>query len=463
MSNRVVVTGIGLVSPIGHDLSTFWSNCLRGESAAAPIPEFWQNFYDYKSIFWSELILPDYKALGYSAFMRSKTDPAALNSIIAAKSALNDAGLSLESTGKHQSRLCDYDAGDVGVYVGTGIGGIASFIDSYNHQSNSVIHKSIKEFKSNFLAEPKSGSAPSEPENNPLSHTESLLHYDKKFNPFVVSMHMPNASAANIGISLGVTGECNTYSYACASSTISIGEAFRSVASGTVKCAIAGGTEYMHDPYGAIFRAFDQGGTLTRHTDSPRTCNMPFDKGRSGFMFSEGGACYLVLEDYDSALARGANIYGEISGYSRNFEGYSTMIIEPSGRNIKSLLGKLLAQAGIEGTDIQYVNSHGTGTVPNDDVESEAIEHIVGKKAFVNSTKSILGHSLGASGAFEAAVTFLSIKNQQLHPSANISDPVRDLNFVTKPTEATITRAITQSFAFGGHNAALLCSSIINE
>ena len=450
MNHRVVITGIGVVSPMGNNLSEFWNGCIKGENIVTHIPSFWKKFYDYKSIYWAELKLPNYKELGLSSFQISKTDPAALNSLVAVAEALNDSQLNVDFLGKQGNKICDYNDEEIATYVGTGVSGISSFIDSYTHHSNFDLYSELEDLDEKI------------PQDLSLdfANIKEKLKFGNKFNPFVVAMYMPNTSAANIGITYNTKGGANTYSYACASSTISIGEAYSAIANGQIKCAIAGGTEFLRDEYGAIFRSFDQAGTLTRHTKSGSTCNRPFDSQRSGFLFSEGASCFLILENFNCANDRNAPIYAEIKGYEKAFEGHSMMAMEPSGGNLSFMMEGLLNNSKIKPGSIDYINAHGTGTTANDDIESKAIQSFFSRDIYVNSSKSLLGHSLGASGALEAAITALSIKNSCIHPSLNVEEPINDINIVTKKTNTNIDLAISQSFAFGGHNSALLLSKI---
>lgn len=452
MSNRrVVVTGLGAVTALGHELEHFWQACLDGVTAIEPIPQFWQGIHKYRSKVWSPIECPDYREHGFHPVVVKQTDRATMNALVCVKNALDDAGLETRPTGKNGNEISAYGPVKLGVYVGSGVAGVSSFIDSYTHQAMSPATRQLGQ-----LLEDQAPEAGAEA----LSGVKgSLLHGDR-FNPFVVSMYMPNSIAAHIGIHYGMEGACNSYNYACASSTISVGEAFDAIRSGRLDCCVAGGSEYLGDPYGAIFRGFDDGRTLTRFEGPPDKCNRPFDSERSGFLYSEGGAGFMVLESYDTAVERGARIYAEIKGYARTFEAHNIMMMEPGGSKIERMTHDVLAQGGIGAGEVQYVNAHGTGTKVNDEIEAQVIGRVFGSKVAVNSTKSILGHSLGASGALEAIVTSLSISRQAIHPSLNIDNPIADLDFVTEKRTASISNAISHSFAFGGHNASLLFSRV---
>lgn len=448
---RVVITGLGLVTALGHNIDTFWENCLGGRTAIEIIPDFWKKFNSYKSQFWSPCPSPNYQAYGFNLATIKQTDPTSLNALISVRNALIDANLEVEVDGKRSERICHYEPSKVGVFAGCGIGGIASFIDSYTHHAFSSVANALVDGETLIDT---SGSS------RAISDLQGSISVGRRFNPFVVSMEMPNAVAANIGIHYQTRGACNSYQYACASSTIAVGDAFKAIASGELECCIAGGSELMQDPYGAIFRGFDEGRTLARAHDKPEQCNRPFDRDRSGFLFSEGGSGFMILESYESAKRRGARIYAEIKGFARTFEAHNIMMMNPDGVPIEDMTRSLLNQAKITPGDVQYVNAHGTGTLVNDAIESDVISRVFGSQVAVNSTKSILGHTLGASGALEAIVTALSISTGQLHPSLNIDNPIADLDFVRHARRVEISNAISQSFAFGGHNAALLFSRV---
>ena len=224
--------------------------------------------------------------------------------------------------------------------------------------------------------------------------------------------------------------------------------------------ALTGGSEYLDHSSGGIFRGFDIANTLVQDCEHPETANRPFDKRRSGFLFSQGGAAVLVLEEYEGARKRGAPIIAEVSGYAETFDAYSMMNIAPDGVEIERMIRLALEDAQLTPNEIDYVNAHGTGTQLNDMTEAMVIERVFGRDVLVNSTKSLLGHSIGASGAMEAVVTALSLKHQTTHVCKNLEEPISELNFVRSPGPREISAALSQSFAFGGHNAALVLRRI---
>jgi 3-oxoacyl-[acyl-carrier-protein] synthase II len=241
---------------------------------------------------------------------------------------------------------------------------------------------------------------------------------------------------------------------------MAIGRAFRAIRDGECDAALAGGSECLRDPWGAAFRSFDAVGALAHGDFAKERINRPFDEKRSGFLFSEGGCAVLVLEELGAALARGAPRLCEVRGYGEASDAHDLMAVEPSGAQVRRAIAACLADAGLDGEDVGYVNAHGTGTPSNDGVEAEAIAAVVGRQALVSSTKSLLGHTLGASGALEAVVTALTLRDQVVHPTLNLEQPIADLPFPTAPTRARVEHAISQSFAFGGHDAVIALSRV---
>ena len=449
-SRRVVVTGLGVVSSIGSDLARFWNSCLEGTSRVEPIPEHWRRYADYHSCIWATLDPIDADELGVTRVEIAQNDPASLIAGYAARQALTNAGLEPELINKRSNsfQLAGVDPHRVGVYMGTGIGGANSFLDNYSVQMLIAQKARLNKLQSNMSDE--------EQAHEELGSILECLHHGRRFNPFVVSMLMPNAISAHVGLKYSIKGPNLTHSVACASGTVAIGHAFHAVRSGAVDLAISGGSEYLDDYYGGIFHGFDIAKALVRNCDDPARANRPFDVNRSGFLFSQGGAAVLLLEDLDSANRRSAPILAEVVGYAETFDAYSVMSIAPDGVQIERMINAALCDAGLSAADIHYLNAHGTGTQANDVVESEVIERVFGRDVLVNSTKSLIGHTIGASGAIEALVTVMSLKEQKTHACHNLDEPVMDLNFVRAPESHSIEAALTQSFAFGGHNAGLV-------
>ena len=452
---RVVITGLGVVSSIGSDPNRFWNNCLEGKSRVAPIPEHWRRYADYRSSIWATLDPIDRHEMGLTRVEVAQNDPASLIAGHTARQALTSAGLEPELVNKRSNtyRLAGVDADRVGVYMGTGIGGANSFLENHTVQVLGMQKAKLGEIWSKL---PEA----SEVRQAVGSILESL-HHGRRFNPFVVSMLMPNAISAHIGLKYSVKGPNLSYSIACASGTVAIGHAFHAVRHGTVDFAISGGSEYLDDYYGGIFHGFDIAKALVRNCENPGSANRPFDINRSGFLFSQGGAAVLLLEDLDTAVGRGAPILAEVVGYAETFDSHSVMSIAPDGVQIERMMHAALLDAGMSHADIHYINAHGTGTLANDVVETDVIGHVFGRDVLVNSTKSLIGHTIGASGAIEALVTVLSLKEQRTHLCKNLEEPLTDLNFAREATSIPMDAALTQSFAFGGHNAGLVLKRFV--
>ena len=224
---------------------------------------------------------------------------------------------------------------------------------------------------------------------------------------------------------------------------------------GELELALAGGAESLNDEHGHIFRGSDVAGTLVRIAPIRRPPTVRSDEKRPDF-FSRGGAALLVLEELEHALRRGAPILAELAGFAETFDAHSMMSMAPDGAQVERMIRACLADAGLEAAAVGYVNAHGTGTRNNDQIESRVIERVFGRAVPVNSTKSLLGHTIGASGAFEALVTALTLRDGRTHINKNLQTPCCDLNYVrgTEPFHPQV--GLSQSFAFGGHNAALL-------
>jgi 3-oxoacyl-[acyl-carrier-protein] synthase II len=223
-----------------------------------------------------------------------------------------------------------------------------------------------------------------------------------------------------------------------------------------VDLAVTGGSEYLYDEHGHIFRGFDVAGTLVQDYVDPESANRPFDEKRSGFLFSQGGAAVLVLEELEHARRRGATIIAEVIGYAESFDAHSMMSLAPGGEQIERMVHAAITDADLSPRDVDYVNAHGTGTKNNDQTEAEVIDRVFGKSVLINSTKSLLGHTIGASGAIEALVTALSLRDGTTHICKNLDTPLLGLNFVRSVEQHDLRVGLSQSFAFGGHNAAVV-------
>ena len=450
---RVVVTGIGMVSPVGTSTAECWNACLAGRSAVRPIPEEWWRWWSgFESTAWAPLPAVDFEAAGIKPIEAMKLDKSAMLAIVAAGEALADAGyqMSLVDAKRRIWRLDGIDGDRAGVFMGTGVGGITTVIETQNSHL-------LAPFQS---LDRRAGPEVAETTRDAL---EVLLASVTRFNPLAVSMLMPNAVSAVLGIRYSLHGPNATCALACAAGTAAIGRAFRSILCGETDVALCGGAEYVGDPFGGVFRSFDAAKTLARVVDVPQTANRPFDRGRTGFLLAEGGAAVLVCEEMEHARRRGARMQAEIVGFGESFDAYSMMFVEPSGEQMIRAIGLSLDDARLVPADVDYINAHGTGTIINDEVESMVIERVFGSRPLVNATKSLTGHCIGASGAIEAAMTALSLRDQKVHGCVNLHDPVRPLNFVRRSMDARLITAVSQSLAFGGHNAALVMRQAVPE
>lgn len=453
MSRRVAVTGIGVVSSIGTSTEEFWHNCLAGNSIVQEIPAHWREYSDFKSTLWSPLPAIDYAEHGITRTQRMQSDPVSLNAILSAHEAMTNAGWSAGP------ELDDEDstaaASHTGIYVGTGIGGSHTFLENHLHP---VLSRARKELDSINHEDDLTTV-----QREAMASIVDRMHHPRRINPFMASMYMANTVAASLGIKFSLRGPNHTYCQACASGTVAIGEAFRAIREGHVDTALAGGSEYFYDHHGYLFQAFDVAGTLVQDCDDPGTANRPFDERRSGFLFSQGASAILTLELLDNAVARQAPILAEVVGYAESFDAYSMMAMPPEGEQIERMIRSSVRDAGLAVDDIDYINTHGTGTASNDRIEADVIDRVFGRKPLINATKSLVGHTIGASGALEAAVLALSLQHQTTHPSLNLNNPIADLNFVTDAGDFALNCGLSQSFAFGGHNAAIVMNRFYRD
>jgi 3-oxoacyl-[acyl-carrier-protein] synthase II len=434
---RVVVTGIGMISPLGTSATECWASLLAGRGAVAAVPETWRRYAETTSTIWAPLPPLDWPALGIGRIEQMQLDTSGMLTIAASVEAIRDAGIDTATADakKNTFRLQGPAAERCSVFMGTGVGGITSFVGNL----------------ANHVMSPLASVVPD---------PSALPPMPPRFNPYAVPSMMPNAVSALLGIRWSLCGPNLTFSQACAAGTVAVGHAFRAIATGEADLALCGGAEYLGDPYGGIFRGFDIARTLAAEGDDRSRANRPFDRDRTGFLFAEGGAAVLVCEEADAARRRGARAYAEIVGYAENFDGYSIMSMAPSGTRIADMVTAAVQDAGCSPADIDYVNAHGTGTAVNDEIESSVIDRLFGAKPLVAATKSLTGHCIGASGGIEAAVTALSLAHQTTHACHNLEHPIRDLRFVREAGPCRIDTALTQSFAFGGHNAAVVMKRV---
>ncbi|MBN1982099.1 MAG: beta-ketoacyl-[acyl-carrier-protein] synthase family protein [Chitinivibrionales bacterium] len=438
LKKRVVITGLGVVSSCGYSAQACFDTMLAGNALVKDIPDHWKNYYMPNSTIYAPLPGLDFQKLGFSRIEMMQFDPAEMIALYCAGQALQSAGfVPLVVDPKKNIFSVEGIAQDrCGVFVGTGIGGITSMISAQSFHVCSPLISSLEAAQKNAAS--------------------AIARLSTRFNPFIVPMMMPNGPGAAIGIRYSLKGPNRASCCACASGTVAIGEAFRAIRDDQCDCALSGGVEYLFDEYGGIFRGFDCVKTLAMRGSNPDTANRPFDLHRSGFLFAQGGAGVLFLESYEQAIKRSAPIIAEIIGYSETFDAYSMMSMEPSGESIQTMIKGALDDAGIMARAIDYINTHGTGTSANDETESMVIETMFGTKPLLNSTKSYTGHTIGAAGAIETAMTALSLYHQTTHGCRNLESPLRALNFAKRKTDCPATYALTHSFAFGGHNAGLI-------
>ena len=440
----VVVTGMGAVSAFGCGVRPLWQACLDGRSIVAPTPAAWTQYYRATSKVWSPLPTLDFRQHGFSRAELLTMNMPSLLGAIAADEAVQDAGLCDLRPDANADAISVRDSSRRGVFIGTGLGNAKAPFDNYRAHLLSPLRTRLDAWSH------------ADTHDAYLAELSDALNAHPRVNPLVICQTMPNAVAATLGIRYGFHGPNDTVCNACASGTVAIGQAFRAIRRGELDLALAGGVEHLSDRAGGVFMGFDRLQTLARAGVEPGTENRPFDRDRSGFLFSEGGAALLVLESARAAAVRGARVYAEVVGFGQSADARSLVAIAESNNAIRAMLDQALHDAGISKTDIGYINAHGTSTELNDAVEARVIAEYFGTQPKINSTKSILGHTIGASGAFEAVVTVQSLVTQTVHVSRNLSVPVADLNFCTTTSAHTFDYALTQSFGFGGHNAGLV-------
>ena len=403
---RVVVTGLGAVTPIGNNVEAYWQNLLAGKGGVGPITLIDTEPHKTK-------IAAEVKDFEASEFIDRKEarrmERFTHFAVVSADEAVADSGID----------FANVDTESFGAIVASGIGGMPTFEKQYL----------------NFLQ----GGA-------------------RKVSPFFIPMLIADISAGHISIKYGLKGINYCTTSACASSSHAIGEAFHSIRYGRAIGMIAGGSEGPISNMGVS--GFNALQALSIRNDDPDTASRPFDLNRDGFVIGEGGAC-LMMEELEHAKARNARIYGEIVGAGFTADAYHITAPVPGGDGAMRAMNIAMRDAGIKPEQVDYINAHGTSTVYNDKVETEAIKKSFGDYAYelaISSTKSMVGHLLGASGAVEAVATLLGLFHGIIHPTINYEtqDPDCDLNYIpNKPIKKDFTYALSNSFGFGGHNVCL--------
>ena len=408
MERRVVITGLGVVSPVGNGKEEFWNNLLAGKPGVGPITQF--DATDFPVKIAGEVKDFDPVALAGDRKTVRHMDRYTQFAVAAAKMAVADAKLDMTKE----------DPDMAGTLIGTGIGGIHVMEDT-------------------ILQIEKKGPG--------------------KVNPFAIPMMIANMASGQVSITLGLRGPVLTDVTACASGTNSIGLAARLIKYGDADIMVAGGAEAAVSK--APMAGFAAMKALSSRDCPPEEASCPFDAGRDGFVLGEGSGV-LVLEELEHAKKRGAHIYAELAGYGSNGDAYHITAPRPGGELAYLCMEKALKDAHTKPEEVDYINAHGTSTHLNDLNETSAIKALLGKHAYeipVNSTKSMTGHLLGAAGAIEAVVCALSIENNKVHPTINLKerDPECDLDYVTEGArDVKINVAMSNSFGFGGHNAVIV-------
>lgn len=402
---RVVVTGMGIISPIGNSVEVFWNSLKEKKVGIGKITRF--DTSNYKVSLDAEV--KDFDPLSVMEFKEAKRmELFSQYAVAAAAEAIKDAGLTLEQEDRTQ----------IGVSVGCGIGSLQ------------ILEQAQKK-----LEEKGPGRIP----------------------PLLVPMMITNMAAGNVAIHFGLKGKCTNVVTACATGTHSIGEAYRSIQCGDADVMVAGGTEAAICPLG--ISGFAALTALSVSTD-PLRASLPFDRDRSGFVMGEGAAV-VVLESLEHAQSRGASILAEIGGYGATCDAYHITSPSEDGEGAARAMTLAMEEAGLQTSEIQYINAHGTGTHHNDLFETRAIKKAFGKNAYdlsVNSTKSMTGHMLGAAGAAEFIVCVKTIREGYIHATAGLQDTEEemDLNYTKEAVERPVTAALSNSLGFGGHNGSLL-------
>lgn len=402
---RVVVTGMGIISPIGNSVEVFWNSLKEKKVGIGKITRF--DTSNYKVSLDAEV--KDFDPLSVMEFKEAKRmELFSQYAVAAAAEAIKDAGLTLEQG----------DRTRIGVSVGCGIGSLQ------------ILEQAQKK-----LEEKGPGRIP----------------------PLLVPMMITNMAAGNVAIHFGLKGKCTNVVTACATGTHSIGEAYRSIQCGDADVMVAGGTEAAICPLG--ISGFAALTALSVSTD-PLRASLPFDRDRSGFVMGEGAAV-VVLESLEHAQSRGASILAEIGGYGATCDAYHITSPSEDGEGAARAMTLAMEESGLQTSEIQYINAHGTGTHHNDLFETRAIKKAFGKDAYdlsVNSTKSMTGHMLGAAGAAEFIVCVKTIREGYIHATAGLQDTEEemDLNYTKEAVERPVTAALSNSLGFGGHNGSLL-------
>lgn len=403
---RVVITGLGAITPVGNTVDEMWESLLAGKSGIDFVTKVNKDLYPAK-------VAGEVKGFEPTDFIAKrdvrKMDPFTQYAVAASKMAVKDAGLEINDENAHR----------VGVWIGSGIGGMKTWEEQ---------------------------------------HTKLLEKGPGRVSPFFVPMMIPDMAAGQVSIQLGAKGINSCSVTACASGASSIGDAFKAVQRGDVDYMITGGTEAPITDM--AFAGFSSAKALST-TNDPKTASRPFDKNRDGFVMGEG-AGILVMEALETALERGAHIYAEIVGYGATGDAYHITAPAEHGEGAARAMQHALQDAGLKPEDVDYINAHGTSTALNDKYETEAIKTVFGdhaNKLAVSSTKSMTGHLLGAAGGVESVISVKTIEQGKIAPTINYEtpDPDCDLDYVANEARSqTVDVVLSNSLGFGGHNVSLV-------
>jgi 3-oxoacyl-[acyl-carrier-protein] synthase II len=411
MTRRVVITGMGTVNSLASDVPGYWAALLAGKSGVSQIEQLDTSAFkvhfggEVKNFHPEELIEP--KTVRH-------LDRFAQFALVASIHAVKDSGLDFS---KEDPYRC-------GTIIGSGIGGLNEFEEQ---------------------------------------HGRYIKAGPSRISPFVIPKMIPNAAAGNVSIHFGLCGPNTAVSTACASAAHALGDAMRAIQWGYADVMLSGGSEAAITPMG--LGGFSAMRALSTRQEEPQRASRPFDKDRDGFVLSEG-AGMVVLEELEHAKKRGATIYAEMLGVGSTADAHHITAPHPCGLGAGAAMRLALKDARLNPEDIQYVNSHGTSTPLGDEAETRALKEVFGPHAYklaVNSTKSMLGHTLGASGGIELIAVVLTIRHSVVHPTINYEtpDPACDLDYVpNQPREMRVRRAISNSFGFGGHNCTLVVGGL---
>lgn len=408
MRRRVVITGMGTLNPVGNDVPTFWTGLVAGRSGAGPIKNYDASDQDVR-------IAAEVKGFDPVALLGPKqvrrTDRFTQLCLAAGDEAIADADLTFQGSDDNQH---------VAVIIGTGIGGVGTLLEGYD---------------------------------------TLRARGSRRVSALMVPMMMPNAGAGELAIRYGLHGLAMSLNSACATGTNAIGEGTERIRRGAAEIVICGGGESVMHPLTAA--ALSNMGAVSRRNDDPERASRPFDADRDGFVIGEG-AGVLIVESLEHAQGRGAHIYAEVIGYGSSCDAFHITAPDEDGIGAARSMQAALDDAGLPPTEIDYINAHGTSTPLNDPIETRAIRRVFGKHAYripVSSTKSMVGHLMGAAGAVEAIACAKTLETGVVHPTINYEtpDPECDLDYVPNAARETHPQtALSNSFGFGGHNATLI-------